>query len=343
MNSSLPTTKLRLGQRLGCLAALAAFAFFPLQVLALDPLATFPETPPPQPEEYELKTLSIEPHPDGKTYLGKFGFTNKTDKTLRLYGVSKPVGNKFIPLFAEQQFSKEGAWENAGGFMCGTGAKSYGLKPGLTYEFIVHLSDFAPQDSPLTCRVGFEGRWSEPFVLDWKKDRDEGKFIAARKAHDALLRAAFAKAGFKPEKIAGDDFCNRLISEMMATIDSSHAPSFRPYVSKEPFTPDIDLDGKISIFFQSDETTHPRTYYGWLTFDPAKFKSSLFKKSVLNKSEVHISGSESIEFSLEDGQRFHQRLRLLISYTPGTPLPSQEEAEAVFAHMLGVFSEWVDE
>jgi hypothetical protein len=312
-----------------------------------DPLSPFPQTPPPLPEEYEVKTLSIEPHPDGKSYLGKFGFLNKTDKTIRLHGQSKPVGNKFIPLFPELQYSKDGAWENAGGFMCGTGAISYGLKPKTPYEFIVHLSDYEPQETPLTCRVGFEGRWSGSFVLDWKKDREEGKFIAARKAHDVLLRTAFTKAGFKPEKIAGDDFCGRLVAEMMAAVDPSHAPSFRPYVSKELVTPYIHLDGKISIGFRSDETRdYHREYDGWLTFDPPRFRPVSFRKSVLNKPHAEQSGSDLILFSLEDGQGFHNRFRLDIRYSSfdrSTPLPSQQEADAVFARMLGVLSEWVGE
>lgn len=324
-----------------------ASLLIPIHAVAQDPFADFPETPPPQPEEYEVKILSIQPHPDGKSYLGKFGFINKTDKTIRLYGHSRPVGNKFIPLFPEQQFSKEGAWENAGGFMCGTGAISYGLKPGIAYEFIVHLTNFEPREAPLTCRVGFEGRWSEPFVLDWKKDREEGKFVAARKAHDALLRAAFTKAGFKPEKIAGDDFCGRLVAEMMGAIDPSHAPSFRPYVSKELITPYIDLDGKISINFQSDETlNHHQEYNGWITFDPAKFQPVLFRKSVLNKPHTEQSGSDLILFSLEDGQGFHNRFRLDVRYSPfdtTIPLPSQKEADAAFARMLAVLSDWVDE
>lgn len=293
---------------------------------------------------YVFKAIEIKPSPNGDDYTGRFQFINKEASPVMISGFDEPFDGKFEPRFVEFQVLKDGRWEKIPVGYCGTGAEEFAMQPGKEYEFIAGLWSFNEQDAPLTGRIGVDDYWSEPFVLDWKKDRGSGKFEQARKEHFEKLRIGFAKAGFKKELLAGDDFCSRLIQAMMKeTSAKGMADSFHPFVSKVELTPGTELSGSIRIDFGSDEVRNLNNEYtGWLVLDPNKFNAEWFRKAVRQHVKTGEWG-DGIQMELDDGSNFRSPLYLCIKYVPfdHAEPPSKEVSEKLFRNMLRVLDGWL--
>lgn len=295
--------------------------------------------------DYVFKPIEIKSAPGGEGYEGRFLFINKSKKPVMISGFDEPLDGKFLPRFERYQILKDGKWTELEVGYCGTGAEDFAMTSDKEYQFFPGLWRFDVQDTPLTCKVGLGEFWSEPFVLDWKKDRAEGKFEKATAENLAKLRVQFGKAGFKKELLAGDDFCKRLLGAMMKETSAKDiAASFQPFVGKLDVTPGIQLDGTIRIDFTSDETRDYNTEYrGWFSIDPRKLSPEWFRKATKKHVEVSKWG-EGIQMEMDDGNHFRAPLRLCINYVPfdKSKRPSQEDAEKLFKRMLGVLDGWLE-
>lgn len=294
---------------------------------------------------YVFKPVEIKPSPDGENYEGRFLFINKDSSPVKVFGSDEPIGEKFEPNYPSFQILKDGKWTKLEVGYCGTGAQQFAMKPGKEYQFYLGLWIYEEQDAPLTCKVGLEDFWSEPFVLDWKKDRSEGKFAKATSENFAKVRAQFAKAGFKKELLVGDDFCKRLLGAMMReTSTKDMGASFQPFAGKLDVIPWIGLDGKIRIDFQSDEARKYKTEYtAWFSLDPRNFSPEWFRKATKQHVEV-IKLDGPISMDLDDGSSFRGPLYLNIKYEPfdKAKQPSKEDAEELFKRMLAAMDAWLE-
>jgi hypothetical protein len=292
---------------------------------------------PPKATDYVFKAIEIKPAPGGENYQGRFLFINKSAEPVTISGEDEPIDGKFQPMYESYQILKDGKWTELGVGYCTTGQEDFPMKPGKEYQFLPSLSRFEEQDTPLTCKVGVGDFWSEPFVLDWKKDRSEGKFAKATAENFAKARTQFAKAGFKKELLVGDDFCDRLFAAMLKeTAAKDMAASFRPFDGDLDTTPGINLDGTIRIDFWNDE------YTGWFSMDPRKLTPEWFRKAVKKHVTVGNWGG-GIQMKLDDGQNYKAPLYLCINYVPTdkSKPPSKEDAERLFQRILGVVNAWL--
>lgn len=293
---------------------------------------------------YVFKPIEIKPSPHDFYYEGRFRFINKESSPVMIFGFEAQLGGKFEPRFLEFQILKNGKWEKLPTGYCGTGAQDYPMLPGKEYEYVTSLVSFKEQDAPLTGKIGVSGYWSEPFVLDWKKDRSAGKFEQARKENFEKARALFAKAGFRKELLAGDDFCSRLLEAMIKEASAKEvADSFPAFAGKLEVFPVIQLNGSIIIEFESDKPEEfPREFSGHFVLDPVKFSPEWYREAV--KRDVSVwKREDSIKMELDDGSSFNAPLYLSINHAPldQAKQPSKEDAEKVFRNMLGVLDGWL--
>lgn len=293
---------------------------------------------------YVFKPIEIKPSPHGG-YKGRFLFINKESSAVKIHGFDEPLDGKFVPRFLQFQVLKEGKWEEIQVGYCGTGAQDFAMQPGKEYEFIAGLDSFDEQDAPLTGKIGAGDYWSEPFVLDWKKDRSSGKFDLARKENFEKVRAGFAKAGFKQELLAGDDFCTRLLQAMMKeTSAKGMADSFHPFAGKLDEVPWVQLNGSIRIDFESGDSRASKTEFrGYFVLDPRRFSPEWFRKAV--KQHVRVAElTDCINMELDDGSNFDAPFYLSIYYKPfdHAKRPSKEDSEKLFRSMLGVLDGWLN-
>ena len=182
-------------------------------------------------------------------------------------------------------------------------------------------------------------------MLDWKKDRSEGKFAKATAENFAKVRTQFAKAGFKKHLLAGDGFCHRPLEDMMKeTLAKDTAASFQPFVGKLDVTPGLNLDGTIRIDFSSDETRNfHREYTVWFSIDTGKFTPEWFRMAA--KQNVSIAKwGDGIKMELDDGESFNAPLYLCINYVPfdKAKTHSKADAEELFRRILGVLDARLD-
>ena len=77
------------------------------------------------------------------------------------------------------------------------------------------------------------------------KDRQSCAFTAARKRNFLEVRDALGRAGFKPEIINGDDFCEWILRSMMKATESGEEDNFVAFKGKLGATPSIELNGNI--------------------------------------------------------------------------------------------------
>jgi hypothetical protein len=293
---------------------------------------------------YVFKPIEIKPSPHDSYYEGRFLFINKESSRVMIFGCDDPLDGKFEPRFLEFQILKNGKWEELPAGYCGTGAQDFAMHPGKEYEFVTMLDYFEEQDAPLTGKIGVNGYWSEPFVLDWKKDRRAGKFEQARKENFEKTRGLFAQAGFKKELLAGDGYCSRLLQAMMKETSAKDvAGSFHPFAGKLEVVPSIQLNGSIRIDFTSDEVRDfDNEYRGWFVLDSNRFNPAWYREAV----KRHVSAGkwgDGMKMELDDGSNFDSPFYLSIIYEPfdKTKQPSKEESEKVFRNMLGVLDRWL--
>lgn len=322
-------------QTAGILGATLLAAALP--VAAQDQHAEKPAKAP----EYSFKPIEIKPSPCDGVYEGRFLFINNTEKPLVVPAFDRPLEGKLVPQFLTYQMQKGGTWSELKVGYCGL-PDEIPMEPHKAYEFVVSLSRFDESDTPVTGKLGVAEFWSEPFVLDWKKDRSAGKFAQANQENFAKVRAAFAKAGFKDELLVGDDFCSRLLQSLMKPAsEKAVVATFPPFVGRLDVIPGIDLDGKIRIDFQSDEVKEfDHEYQGWFSIDPAKFSPEWFHTAL--KEDVRISDwGDGVQMELSP--TFDSPLHFQINCEPfdKSQRPSKENAGKLFTKMLENLDGWL--
>jgi hypothetical protein len=302
-----------------------------------------PETPAKVPK-YAFKPIEIKPSPEDGVYEGRFLFINNTAAPVMVPSFDEPVGGRVTPQFLRFQMEKKEGWEELEVGYCGLGDE-IPMAPHKAYEFVVSLSRFDESETPVTGKLGVADFWSEPFVLDWRKDRSAGKFAQARQENFAKVRAAFAKAGFKQELLEGDDFCFRLLQVLMKpTSGKTAAVNFPPFVGRLDVVPQIGLDGKIRIDFGSDEIRNYDTeYQGWFSLDPAKFTPEWFRAAVKEHVSASQRGDGGVGMELDDGTNWKAPFYLHVTCEPfdKSKRPSGEDAGKVFTQMLGNLDGWL--
>ncbi len=339
MNSdSLHTRSLQ--KIMSCLLAvlsLSAFAVAQEQKLPDEPKVK-------KPGNYVFKPIEISPAADEESYKGRFLFINKENKPVNISGFDVPLNGKFVPRFVRFQTLKDGVWTEIQMGYCGTAPMDFPMASNTSYEFHIDLPYSDEHETPV--RVGLLEYWSEPFVLEWKKDRESGRFANARKELMQQLRKSFADVGFKEEFLVGDDFHTKLLQSIMKKTSAPEAAtSFSPFAGKLNITPNIDLNGTIRIDFSSDEVRdYNQQYTGWFSLDPKKFKPQWFHKA----AKVHSSASkwgDGIQMELDDGESFESALYFKIIYEPFDKgkIPDEKAAKALLTEMLKVIGEHLKE
>jgi hypothetical protein len=303
-----------------------------------------PEAPAKLPK-YAFKPIEVKPSPDDGVYEGRFLFINNTSSPVTVPSLDEPVGSRLAPYFVDFQMRKGNEWSDIETGYCGL-ADDIPLAPHKAYEFVVSLSSFHESETPVTGKIGVGDFWSEPFVMDWKKDRAAGKFAQAKQANFANARAAFAKAGFKPELLEGDDFCFRLLQVLMKPTSGKTAAeaSFPPFAGRLDVIPRIELDGKIRIDFESDETrNYDNDYNGWLSLDPARLTPEWFRAAVKEHVSVSQRGDGGVSMELDDGTSWRAPFFLQINCEPfdKSKRLSKEDALKVFTQMLRNVDGWL--
>lgn len=334
------------------LVAIAASVLVSSGCRAQSRSSDLPATP-----DYVFKPKQIVPSPDGRTYIGHFLFVNNSKTAVKVSGFDEPDNAKFIPRFVVYEELVAGTWKPLPIGYCGTGAQDFAMEPGKQYEFVIYLTDYPEQDTPLTARVGVSGFYSEPFTLDWKKDRTDGAFGASKKEHYEKVRGAFIKAGFKPDLVADDDFCVRLLRSIMAATQTGEMYGFDAFEGKLNVTPTVLLTGNIRMDFASDKVqNHEQQYRGWFVLNPDKFSPQWFRESARKHVKVAKWG-EGIQMTLTDGSRFWTpdvSLYLNIIYLPFAPqgtdggqttgkVPALDDAGKMFMKMLDQLDGWLRE
>ena len=105
-------------------------------------------------------------------------------------------------------------------------------------------------------------------------------------------------------------------------------------------TPGFELDGKIRIDFESDETRNYRTEYtGWFSLNPQKFSPQWFHRAAERHVKVRKWG-DGIGMELSDDTSWDSPLYLRIQYVPfeKSKSLSVKESEALFTKMLNVLA-----
>lgn len=284
-----------------------------------------------RPSDYAFKPIRIEPSLEDGFYTGHFRFINRQSKPVRISGFEKPDHERFAPRFVGFEAIVDGEWKKVPVGYCGTGAQAFAMKSQVPYEFICGLWRFEEQEAPLTARIRIDDDFvSEPFVLDWKNDRANGAFAAARKRNFQKVRAALAKAGFKPELIQGDDFCERLIRSLVTSNEPKRKDGFAAFNGKLAVTPVIELNGIIWMEFDSEDAESREIYRGWLRINPNKFSPAWFRNSGRKHLKTSIWG-HGLEMEIDDGSAIYDtnvRLGLHINYLPNQTVKPLTEAEA---------------
>jgi hypothetical protein len=298
-----------------------------------------------------FKPIEISPSPNGNDYNGRFQFVNNEPKSVRVSGFGEPKHGRFEPANIKYQVLKGGMWVDIRTTSSGLFLE-YDMKPDEPYEFIVELDCFDEQDTPLTARIGLaEGRfWSEPFVLNWKGDRNAGKFASARKENFQKVRDAFAKAGFKEELLVGDDFCSRLLRSMMKEFPADgDAVQFSPFLGGLDVTPILCLDGTILIDFVSDKKIqHGRPQYdGRFVLDPRRFTRQWFQNARDEFVDVKwVDVANWMSMRLYDGSTDTEQeeiFNLQIIYSPieKSKVPSEDDSKKAFNRVLDALDQWL--
>lgn len=318
--------------------------------------------PPPSPPtvltapKVEFTPVSVRPAADGESYMGTFRFINHGKKPLKIQTNELPVQNKITPAYPAFEISRNDRWLDLKVGYSGLSLEEVPLNPEIPYEFEVFLDRFREQATPLTGRVSLHlldasgeslNVRSAPFVLDWTTDRAAGKFTEARKANFAKARRAFARSGFREDKIAGDDFCQRLLREMMDEAASPEHPEMIPFEGDLDVTPAIEDRGRLRIDFASKPSAQfHESYRGWFYLNPEKCSPRWLRQARENLVTARGWG-KGFQMTLDRDNAFSENsgLFLDIKYTP-EPIPDgliEKRAQAAFIRMLDVLLEWCPE
>lgn len=237
------------------------------------------------PAKVEVRALEIRPSHDCEGYEGRFLFIHHGKKPLKIDCSERPMDHRYLPNNIQFQILKNGEWTQVKTWENGW-CSPFDVPSGIPCELDVDLSPFKEEDSPLTCRVVFN--WdkypSEPFVLDWKSDREKGRFLAAKKAHVEELRAAFLKSGFRPELLQGDDFDLRLIKMLVGEFKKSGKVGGWYNLPEDDVEIESGLFWKGNVFIRIDGRTRgtggssDERFWGFIEWNPQKLDRALVHK-----------------------------------------------------------------
>ena len=254
------------------------------------------------PPKVEVRAMEIRPSHDGENYGGRFLFIHHGKEPLKIDCDERPVDRRFLPNNVQFQVLKSGVWtkvETNGHGWC----YDFDIPSGVPCELDVDLSPFEEQDKPLTGRVIFN--WdkypSEPFVLDWKSDREAGKFLAAKNAHAERLRAAFLKSGFRPELLKGDDFLLRIVKDMIDSVTKSGEVGawFGLVEGDIEISAKILFKGDVFIRFENHHQDPGAHFWGFFRWHPDKLSRALIQR--LKKTDARASVTGDKENRRPDG------------------------------------------
>jgi len=179
-------------------------------------------------------------------------------------------------------------------------------------------------------------------VLDWKKDRANGAFTAAREKHDKTVRELFSKAGFKDDVLVEEVFCSRLLQSMINPTagQQQSTTAFKPLPGNLEAIPVLEIDGTIRIDFSCDEKQNRESRYsGTLILDPKKFNPTWFRQAAKRHATAYKRGDDLV-MELDDGSWWKSPLYLSIEYHPlaNEKTPSAEDSKERFKNMLNILA-----
>jgi hypothetical protein len=298
-----------------------------------------------------FKPLEIKPSPNGRDYEGRFILKNTSKKSIKIAVGDGPVEGRVNPYYYIFQVLRGGEWVNVDTTYCML-PLYHTIKPNEKCEIIVDIS-LAELPEPTTVRLGFvdQNLWSDPFVLNWKNDREEGRFMGARKNHFEKLRNAFAKAGFKSELLDKDDFCERFFQDILREFAlRGNAKIFKPYFGEIEVLPRFSLNGDIEARVDCGSQSDGRPLYTMnFLMAPAVFNPALYVKAKdqSNNVTVYVSqdpNSVMMMFMIVDKAR-NKVFSLSVEYKGPMNGPAsqfQSEAEDVFQHAIEVVPRWLE-
>jgi hypothetical protein len=296
-----------------------------------------------------FKPVQIVPSPFRESYVGHFLFINKTKKKIKIPGYSPPVRGKFSPSpeSVVYQIESNGQWKRVDGLLTDGLPRYFDMSPKTQYEFVIDLWPIKNTGKPVNARVVLAGFTSERFVLDWAKDRREGNFASARKQHIDKLRRLFLQAGFKPDLISQDDFCQRFLESLMA-VTGSNQLGFDRFKGNLDVLPKITSYGGIDFVFHSDVLLNHQYQYGCaIQINPSNFTPTWFLKSYAKHVQVGVWGNAR-RIKFDDGTRLlpnQSRFYFAVKYRSPEDkgLPDEESSRKLFMNMLHNLGGWLKE
>lgn len=296
--------------------------------------------------QFVFEEIEIQPSPNQDSYVGRFIFINRSDDAIKFFGDDPPNNNKFEPQFADFQIRDEGVWRDLEVGHSEIGVEKFSLVPKQAYEFKIDLSGFKEQKEPLVGRVGFEGVWSSPFILDWVGDRESGDFEKARTRNINDLRNLLLKSGIRKNLVLKNNFIDVLVSSLLR--QASNGDGFKLEEQKKPLDVafEITSDGLIRIDFATGNIRDQSVQYrGWIVLNPSRF-SLLWLNNAKQKliSVVKRGNGLRLQFG-GSGWDNETVLYICIDYESSIPgyKPSLEESKDVMEKMLSEFSSWFKE
>jgi len=296
----------------------------------------------------EFNTLSISPSADG-TYEGRFLLLNKGSNRV-LVGSSNEAKERLEPMFVSFQKFEGNKWVDIQMGYSGAAVAEYSLEPGVPCEFTTSLFGFDEQNVPVRGRIGIDGVWSEPFVLDWALDKKNGRFRKARENRLQSVREALAGAGFSKDLLEGDDFSERLLGALMneTTSEQAKAASLEPFLGNLNVVPDVLSSGLIQFKFASKEAdTDHEAYKGWLVINPGKFTSKWFQGHLSDSVKIAKRG-EGVRMEFGDhlepwSDQASMYINIIYDPVDTEKNVDIQSARIVFLRMLGSLREWFSE
>ena len=292
-----------------------------------------------------FKPIEIKPSPNGKDYEGVFVLVNNTKKTIEIPLLEMPVGRKIRPANTSFQTFANGRWTQEESFD-GILASRHPIKPGTEYEIFVDIM-LEELPKPVTARLGFteQNLWSEAFILNWKKDREEGNFLRSKMLHIQKVKEAFEKGGFKNE-LLGDGFCDEFFQEIIVAISSQQKSKlFEPVAERVEVLPRLYLNGEIDASANYGKQSNQEPLYSLqYSMDPSKFNRAMFDKYRTNIEVMSVGKHLVMMLLIRKNPEDEALFDLTISYRgvlSGSDSQIKSEANEVFKRALAVVSRWL--
>ncbi len=307
--------------------------FYPKEEKILDDYSHVP---------YLFKPLNIKNAPQGNEYDGEFLFINRSSDRIYLNGFGEPVGEFFHPRFVGFEVRRDNRWIKLDVGYCGTGAQKYPIEPNTEYVFDISLWPFDEQDQPVTGRVGVDNFVSEPFVLNWQKDKRLGKFDESRDRHVETVRKLLVDAGFDKRRLTGNGFIERFLASLIDFRDPA-ALGFSDFEEDFDVLPTIDRRDYLRFDIPRPQPyragqplppTGQERYELLLVLTPSNFSADWFREEMNRRLDIGTWGDAR---EMVFGERYkwfteENTLYIQLKYWPpaGNELPSVENSKKLF-------------